>query len=72
MNDKKYISLILLHILIDFNFPNSAFITDILIAILAFGLYYVMKTQNRNNEVLYVAGYCWDEVFLRMTEKSVL
>lgn len=69
MNDKKYISLILLHILIGILIFLIRPLSQIYsIAILAFGLYYVMKTQNRNNEVLYVAGYIvGSEVFLRMT-----
>ncbi len=38
-------------------------------AILFGGIYFVVKTQNRNNEVLYAAAYIvGSEVFLRMTE----
>ena len=40
---------------------------------LAFGVYYVMKTRNRNNEVLIVSAYIvGSEVFLRMTGGNLL
>ena len=43
------------------------------IIIPAVGLYYVIKNQNRNHEVLYVSAYIvGSEVFLRMTGGSLL
>jgi hypothetical protein len=74
MNEKKYIFLVVLHaiigILIYYFRPISAFYA---IAILGFGLYYIIKTQNKNNEVLYVAAYIvGSEVFLRMTGGNLL
>jgi O-antigen ligase len=42
-------------------------------SILILGLYYVLKTRNRNNEVLIVAAYIvGSEVFLRMTGGNIL
>lgn len=74
MKERKYILLILLHVaiavLIFFVRPLSVVYA---ICILAVGLYYVMKTQNKNNEVLYVAAYIvGSEVFLRITGGNLL
>jgi hypothetical protein len=74
MNDKKYILLVVLHAIIGiliFYIRSLAIIYAL--TIVGFGLYYIMKTQNRNNEVLYVAGYIvGSEVFLRMTGGNLL
>ena len=69
MNDKKYIFLVVLHILLGVLIYLIRPLSQIYcIAILAYGVYYVMKTKNRNNEVLYVSAYIVGiEVFLRMT-----
>lgn len=74
MNDKKFISLVLLHILIAvLIFVIRPFSKIYFIAVLAYGLYYVIRTQNKNNEVLYVAAYVTGvEVFLRMTGGNLL
>lgn len=69
MKEKKYIILVLIHILIGIliysYLPLSKFYS---IAMFAVGFYYVIKTRNRNNEVLYVSAYIvGSEVFLRMT-----
>ncbi|WP_293875196.1 O-antigen ligase family protein [Flavobacterium sp.] len=69
MKEKKYITLIILHVLIGviiyFIRPLSQIYC---IASLAIGLYYVMKSGNKHNEALYVSAYIvGNEVFLRMT-----
>ncbi|MDN3676730.1 O-antigen ligase family protein [Flavobacterium paronense] len=74
MNERKYIILILFHVIIGvlvyFIRPLSMMYA---VCIPALGLYYVMKTQNRNNEVLLVAAYIvGSEVFLRMTDANLL
>ncbi len=74
MRDTNYILLILLHIaiaiLIFYFRPLSVFYA---IAIPAIGLYYVMKSQNKNHEALYVAAYIvGSEVLLRMTGGNLL
>lgn len=74
MKERKYILLILLHaaiaVLIFLFRPLSSLYA---ICIPALGLYYVMKTQNKNNEVLYVAAYIvGSEVLLRMTGGNLL
>jgi hypothetical protein len=67
--DKTYISLILFHALIGalvFAFLPLAKVYAFLM--IGLGLILVIKNQNRNNEVLYVAAYIvGSEVFLRMT-----
>lgn len=72
LKDRDYILLVLTHVLIGvmiFLFPFLSKIYSI--AILVFGFLYVLKTQNKNNNVLYVAGYIvGSEVFLRMTHGS--
>jgi hypothetical protein len=74
MNEKKYILLIAFHIviavLIFFFRPLSLVYA---ICITAVGLYYILKTQNRAHEALYVAAYIvGSEVFLRMTGGNLL
>jgi len=74
MKERKYITLILLHALIGIilYFFNSLSIVYA-ISIPAIGLYYIMKNQNKNNEVLFVSAYIvGSEVFLRMTGGSLL
>ncbi len=74
MKERKYIILILLHALIGiilYLFRSLSVIYAI--SIPAIGLYYIIKNQNKNNEVLYVAAYIvGSEVFLRMTGGSLL
>lgn len=74
MKDSKYILFIATHfligILIFFIRPLSKIYA---VAIFAVGLYYVMKTRNKNNEVLIVCAYIvGSEVFLRMTGGNLL
>jgi hypothetical protein len=67
--DQFYLYLILLHVVIGalgFFLPFTTKIYGYSIFIL--GVYYIIKTQNRNNEALVVAAYVvGSEVFLRMT-----
>ena len=74
MKDRNYIILILLHVLIGiaiYLFRPLSIIYAI--SILLVGLYYIIKGQNKNNEVLFVAGYIvGSEVFLRMTGGNLL
>lgn len=69
MKEKKYISLVLLHVLIGVLIYLIRPLSQIYcIASLAIGLYYIMKSGNKNNEALYVSAYIvGNEVFLRMT-----
>jgi len=74
MKDSKYIVLIVAHlvlgILLFFVRPLSKFYA---IAMLAVGVYFVLKNRNRNNEVLYASAYIvGSEVFLRMTGGNLL
>lgn len=74
MGEKKYIALIVIHILIGYIiylFPSLSKLYAI--AIFAFGAYIVIKTRNQNNEVLFVSAYLvGSEVFLRMTQGNLL
>jgi hypothetical protein len=67
--DQFYLYLILLHVVIGvlgFVLPFTSKIYGY--SIFIFGLYYIIKSQNRNNEALIVAAYVvGSEVFLRMT-----
>ena len=67
--DQFYIYLILLHVVIGALGFVLPFTTKIYgYSIFIFGLYYIIKSQNSNNEALIVAGYVvGSEVFLRMT-----
>ncbi|MBP9793341.1 MAG: O-antigen ligase family protein [Flavobacterium sp.] len=70
----SYFQLVLLHAVIGgavFLLPVLSKIYALLILIV--GFYIVVKTQNRNNEALYVAAYLTGvEVFLRMTEGNFI
>ncbi|MDI5950671.1 O-antigen ligase family protein [Flavobacterium yafengii] len=67
--DQFYLYLILLHVVIGALGFFLPFTTKIFgYSIFIFGVYYIIKTQNRNNEALVVAAYVvGSEVFLRMT-----
>ena len=74
MKERKYIFLILLHVLIGIVVylfkPLSVLYA---ISIPAIGLYYIVKNQNKSNEVLFVAAYIvGSEVFLRMIGGNLL
>jgi hypothetical protein len=70
----KYLNLILFHVgigFIVFLIPFSAKIYGYAIFIL--GAYFIVRTQNKNNEALMVAAYVvGSEVFLRMTQGNPL
>lgn len=72
--DFKYLNLILLHVgigVLIFIFPFFAKIYGYAIFIL--GPYFIVRTQNKNNEALMVAAYVvGSEVFLRMTQGNPL
>jgi hypothetical protein len=67
--DLKYLYLILFHAGIGFLVYIFPFFSKIYgYAILILGVYFIIKTQNKNNEALMVAAYVvGSEVFLRMT-----
>lgn len=71
--DKNYIFLILLHVFIGvFVYLVPSFSKIYGYAILFVSLYFIVKTRNKNNEVLYAAAYIvGSEVFLRMTEGNI-
>jgi len=68
--DKNYLFLIVLHIVLGAAIFYAPFISKIYAVVMfVVGLYFVIKTRNKNNEVLYAAAYIvGSEVFLRMTE----
>lgn len=68
--EKNYLFLILLHVAIGFAIYAVPFFSKVYsLLIIGLGLYFVIKTKNRNNEVLYAAAYIvGSEVFLRMTD----
>jgi len=72
--DLSYLNLILVHVGIGFLvfiFPFSAKIYGYAIFIL--GAYFIVRTQNKNNEALMAAAYIvGSEVFLRMTQGNPL
>jgi hypothetical protein len=67
--DLNYFNLILFHLVLGFLVYLFPFVSKIYgYAILIGGIYYVIKTQNRQNEALVAAAYIvGSEVFLRMT-----
>jgi hypothetical protein len=71
--EQTYLYLILFHIFIGFLIYIFPFTSKIYgYSILIFGVYYIVKTQNKNNEALVVAAYVvGSEVLLRMTGGNV-
>lgn len=69
LKERTYILLLLIHIgigILIYTIPMLSTLYSL--SILFVGLYYVVKTRNKNNEVLIVAAYVvGSEVFLRMT-----
>jgi len=67
--DINYLNLILLHLGIGLLIYLFPFVSKIYgYSIFIIGFYYVIKTQNKNNEALIIAAYVvGSEVFLRMT-----
>ena len=72
--DQSYLYLILFHVVVGalgFLFPFTAKIYGY--SIFIFGVYYIIKKQNKNNEALIAAAYVvGSEVFLRMTDGNPL
>lgn len=67
--EKKYLFLILLHVLIGALLYNNHFIPKIYgYSIIFGGIFYIINSKNRNNEVLYATAYIvGSEIVLRMT-----
>jgi len=72
--DKNYFFLILIHVVIGLVIFWKPFLSKYYgILILLIGFFFVFKTKNRNNEVLYASAYIVGaEVFLRMTFGNIL
>ncbi|MFZ4105861.1 O-antigen ligase family protein [Flavobacterium sp.] len=72
MQNKHYLALLFSHILLGILIFFVPFLAKIYgFAILGIGIFIVMMTKNKNNEVLYVCSYIvGSEVFLRMTDGS--
>ncbi|REG98291.1 O-antigen ligase family protein [Flavobacterium aquicola] len=70
----SYIYLILFHASLGVLVFALPFVSKIFtISILAFGIYYIIKSKNRNNEVLVMSAYVVSvEVLLRMTDGMLL
>ena len=70
IKEKNYLLLIIAHIIIGVSisaFPSFSKIYGALIFIIS--IYFIVKTRNRNNEVIYTCAYIvGSEVFLRMTD----
>ena len=67
--DKTYVFLIGIHLIIGILIYVLPFLSKVYaLSIFVFGIFYIVKNKNRNNEVLLVAAYLvGSEVFLRMT-----
>jgi O-Antigen ligase len=72
--EQSYLYLILFHVVIGFLAYVLPFASKIYgYSIFIFGVYYIIKKQNRNNEALIIAAYVvGSEVFLRMTSGNPL
>ncbi|MFV8378289.1 O-antigen ligase family protein [Flavobacterium sp. LB3R33] len=72
--DQSYLFLILFHVVLGAMVYAVPIISKIYgYSIFIFGVYYVIKSQNRNNEALVAAAYIvGSEVFLRMTNGNPL
>ena len=71
--EKNYLILILIHVIIGVSVYGLPVLAKIYsVAMIVFGLYFVIRNRNRNNEVLYAAAYIvGSEVFLRMTGGNI-
>lgn len=69
LKNNSYLSLVVFHLILGFVIYTIPIVSLLYsIFILVFGILYVAKSQNRNNEVLSMAAYIVGlEVFLRMT-----
>lgn len=68
-SEKRYLLLIFLHVAIGFAIYYVPFLSKVYgIVIILAGIFYVINSQNKNNEVLYAAAYIvGSEAILRMT-----
>ncbi len=68
--DKKYLFLILLHIVIGALLFNNGYTPKIYgYSIIFGGIFYIINSKNKNNEVLYATAYMvGSEIILRMTD----
>lgn len=71
--EKNYLILILIHVIIGVSVYGLPVLAKIYsVAMIVFGLYFVIRNRNRNDEVLYAAAYIvGSEVFLRMTGGNI-
>jgi hypothetical protein len=71
--EQAYLYLILLHVFIGFLIYFVPFTAKLYgYSIFILGIYFVIKTQNRNNEALIAAAYITgSEVLLRMTGGNI-
>ena len=73
-NESNYNLIIILHIVLGgiiFAYPPISTIYSVLI--ITFGIYYIVKNQNRNHEALLISGYVVAvEVLLRMTDATMI
>lgn len=73
LKNTSYLSLVVLHAVLGFviyTLPALSLIYGLLT--LVFGIFYILKKRNRNNEALYMAAYIVSlEVFLRMTGGAI-
>lgn len=69
LKNTSYLSLVVLHVIVGFViYTLPAFSVVYGLLTLVFGVFYILKKRNRNNEALYMAAYIVSlEVFLRMT-----
>src|SRR5690606_9914833 len=69
LKNTSYLSLVVLHVIVGFliyTLPALSLVYGLLT--LVFGIFYILKKRNRNNEALYMAAYIVSlEIFLRMT-----
>src|SRR6478752_536399 len=74
LKERNYLFLIIIHLALGVGIFIAPFLSKIYgVLILFFGVYYIIKTSNRNNEALYAAAYVVGaEVFLRMTDGALL
>ena len=72
MQNKHYLALLFSHVLLGLLIFYVPFLAKIYgYAILGIGIFIVVMTKNKNNEVLYICSYIvGSEVFLRMTDGS--
>ena len=72
--EKNYLFLIIIHVILGAAIFIAPFLSKIYgVLILLLGVYFIVKTSNKNNEVLMVAAYIVGaEVFLRMSGGALL